>query len=136
MKPVSPAFKNQEFISGERLSINEYFQVIGLRDVFALGDVSLNKQSPSPVNAQAAVQQGEALAKVLIELRAGKQLTPFGYIDRGEMLGLGIGNATCTAMGLTLSGQLAFHLRRMAYLTKMPRLRQKIKSLGVWLLDN
>ena len=50
------------------------------------------------------------------------------------MLSLGIGEATITALGLTISGSLAFKLRRLAYLAKMPTLSLGIRSAGSWFL--
>ncbi len=135
IKSSFPNFLNENFSEGLRLPIDEYFQIIGLDDVFSLGDVAINELNPCPTTAQAAIQQGEALAQVLIDLRKGKAPKPFDFIDRGEILSLGVGNATITSMGLTIAGPLAFHMRRMVYLSKMPRLLMKARSVGAWLLD-
>ena len=50
----------------------------------------------------------------------GEMPQPFQFDDRGEMLSLGVGDATLTGMGLTLAGPLAFQLRRATYLTRLP----------------
>ena len=52
------------------------------------------------------------------------------------MLSLGIGDATITGLGLTLSGPLAFQIRRMAYLTKLPGINLSMRSAGAWMLGN
>ena len=58
----------------------------------------------------------------------------FAFNNLGEMLSLGIGNATVTGMGLTLAGPLAFKLRRATYLTRLPGLSLGLRSAGAWLL--
>ena len=58
-----------------------------------------------------------------------------GVEDRGEMLSLGVGEATLTGMGLTLAGPLAFQLRRATYLTRLPGLSLGLRSAGAWLLN-
>ena len=67
-------------------------------------------------------------------MRSGEKLMPFKYQDRGEMLSLGIGEATITGLGVTIAGPIAFHIRRMAYLTKLPNLSLGIRSAGAWIL--
>ena len=77
---------------------------------------------------------GKHLAENIISLRENEDLTAFKFVDRGEMLSMGIGEATITGMGLTISGSLAFQLRRMTYLSKFPNLTLSVKSAGSWLL--
>jgi len=52
----------------------------------------------------------------------------------GAIDSLGIGEATLTGLGVTLAGPLAFKLRRIAYLTRMPGLSQGLRSAGAWLI--
>ena len=65
----------------------------------------------------------------------GREPQPFQFEDRGEMLSLGVGEATLTGMGLTLAGPLAFQLRRATYLTRLPGLSLGLRSAGAWLLN-
>ena len=102
---------------------------------FALGDLSTRPGSPWPASAQVAMQQGDATAAAIANLRKGEEPQPFQYEDRGEMLSLGVGDATLTGMGLTLAGPLAFQLRRATYLTRLPGLSLGLRSAGAWLLS-
>ena len=52
------------------------------------------------------------------------------------MLSLGIGEASITGMGFTLAGSLAFQMRRVAYLTKLPGLSLGLRSASTWLLGH
>ncbi|MEC9028873.1 MAG: NAD(P)/FAD-dependent oxidoreductase, partial [Cyanobacteriota bacterium] len=111
-------------------------QVIGLSDVLGLGDATYNKDHSWPSTAQVALQQGEIAARNVMALRASSPLQPFEFKDFGEMLSLGVGEASLTGMGFTLAGPLAFQIRRGAYLTKLPGLSLGLRSGGAWLLGH
>ena len=51
------------------------------------------------------------------------------------MLSLGIGNASITGYGITLSGPLAFEIRRLAYLLRIPGISLSFKSTASWLFS-
>jgi NADH dehydrogenase len=51
------------------------------------------------------------------------------------MMSLGRGDACLTAGGLTLAGPLAFRLRRLAYLARMPGLNQQLRAAAGWLAE-
>ncbi len=135
-KPVVPLFTNLSVSQKNRISINSCLQVQGFKNILALGDAALNKENDWPLTAQVAIQQGESAAQTVMALRAGKVPSSFKFNDLGEMLSLGLGEATITGMGLTISGPLAFQIRRMAYLTRLPVLSLGLKSASAWLLDS
>lgn len=127
-----------------RLLCNADLSVAGLSQVFALGDAAscpADDTAPDanlptsahPATAQVAYQQAEQLAANLLRARAGEPLLPFQWRDLGEMLGLGIGQASITGMGITLAGPAAYQLRRLAYLARLPGLQQKLKVAAGWL---
>jgi len=57
------------------------------------------------------------------------------FKDLGEMLSLGVGDASITGLGLTLAGPLAFKLRRLTYLTRLPGLSLGLRAAGAWLVS-
>ena len=113
-----------------RLRCEATLQVIGVEHCYALGDAAA---SPHPATAQVAYQQASCVAANLMRDRQGKVPQPFHWNDLGEMLGLGIGQATITGMGLTLAGPAAYQLRRLAYLARLPGLQHQLKVAGGWL---
>ena len=117
-----------------RLAINSDLRLKGSTDVFALGDAAICKDNPWPATAQVAMQQGSAVAEAIPALMQATEPDPFAFNNLGEMLSLGIGNATVTGMGLTLAGPLAFKLRRATYLTRLPGLSLGLRSAGAWLM--
>ena len=106
--------------------------------VVDLGRVYALQGRLGAVNTRArleAAEQGDATAAAIAQLRMEEEPQPFQFEDRGEMLSLGVGEATLTGMGLTLAGPLAFQLRRATYLTRLPGLSLGLRSAGAWLLN-
>ncbi len=135
-KSSCPAGLPKNIFHKNSIAINSHFEVIGMKNVFAIGDVAVDINNPIGGTAQVAMQQAELLCKNLIAIRKSEPLQNFRFIDRGEMLSLGIGEATITASGLTLAGPIAFQLRRLIYLSRMPSLSIGIRSAGAWLIDH
>tara|TARA_Y100001968_G_C19449318_1_gene767433 strand:+ start:325 stop:1512 length:1188 start_codon:yes stop_codon:yes gene_type:complete len=132
--PVCPELVPSVSLSNGSISIDSHLEAIGLNNVFALGDLAVNSGDSYPRNAQVAIQQGKLAAMNVSALRSEKPLMPFEYRDRGEMLSLGLGEATITGLGVTIAGPIAFQIRRMTYLSKLPSLFLGIRSAGAWLL--
>ena len=121
-----------------RLPCHSDLRVIGADHLFAMGDAALCHDSSGeahPATAQVAYQQASCVAANVLRERRGEELQPFIWKDLGEMLGLGIGQATLTGMGITLAGPPAFQLRRLAYLARMPGLQHQLRVAGGWLAD-
>ncbi|QPN68005.1 FAD-dependent oxidoreductase [Synechococcus sp. CBW1006] len=110
----------------------------GHHDVFVIGDgahVADEDGEPFPANAQVAFQQAPCLAANLLHSLAGEPLDSFHWNDLGEMISLGLGEASLTGGGFTLAGAAAFQLRRLAYLTRLPGLPLQLKVAAGWLTD-
>lgn len=121
-----------------RLPCDPTLRVIGREHLFALGDAARcpgDAGDDHPATAQVAYQQAACVAANVRHQQRGEELEPFVWKDLGEMLGLGIGQATLTGMGITLAGPPAFQLRRLAYLARMPGLQQQLRVAGGWLAD-
>ena len=134
-RPSLPPLKPESLVERRGISINSDLRVSGQANVFAIGDSSHHAEAPWPGTAQVAMQQGEAVAAALAAMAAGQEPEPFEFQDRGEMLSLGLGDATLTGLGITLAGPLAFNLRRATYLTRLPGLSLGLRSAGAWLLN-
>ena len=134
-RPSLPPLKPESLVERSGISINADLRVSGQANVFAIGDSSHHAEAPWPGTAQVAMQQGEAVAAALAAMAAGQEPEPFEFQDRGEMLSLGLGDATLTGLGITLAGPLAFNLRRATYLTRLPGMSLGLRSAGAWLLN-
>ena len=111
-------------------------QAIDYPDVFALGDLVDCKDVDGqqvPGTAQAAFQQAEYVGWNLWASLTERPLLPFRYQHLGEMMALGIDNATLTGFGLKLDGSLAYVARRLAYLYRMPTLEHQVRVGLNWI---
>lgn len=111
-------------------------QAIDYLDVFALGDLVDCKDVDGqqvPGTAQAAFQQAEYVGWNLWASLTERPLLPFRYQHLGEMMALGIDNATLTGFGLKLDGSLAYVARRLAYLYRMPTLEHQVRVGLNWI---
>ena len=119
-----------------RILVNDKFQIVNNINCFAIGDVSIIKgMEDLPLTAQVAMQQGNHLAKNIELLIHEKELLPFKFQDNGEMISLGIGKASISALGVTLSGRLAFEARRVIYASKLPDIGKSLKSATSWIVQ-
>jgi len=118
------------------LSIAAYIMSLKDKNSFAIGDISIIEgMEDLPITAQVAMQEGYHLAKNIELLINDKDLLPFEFQDNGEMISLGIGEASISALGITLSGKLAFEARRLIYASKLPNITESIKSASTWIFQ-
>ena len=136
IKPNLPEFKQQIQKINNKILINNNLQLNDYPNIFVLGDISQVESNNSyPVTAQVAMQQGEHVALNLKLLINNEKLLPFKFNDNGEMMSLGIGEASISGLGLTFSGKLAYDLRRIIYASKMPKIEKSLKSTTSWFLE-
>lgn len=115
-------------------------------DIFVVGDLARIQDAPGaayqepvqevPTTAQVAFQAAPVIAANIGHSLAGEALETFAWKDLGEMLSLGLGEASLTGAGLTLAGSGAYQLRRLAYLARLPGLPLQIRVAAGWLAGN
>jgi len=101
-----------------------------------LGDIAefINtKGKEFPATAQVAFQQSDYVAWNIWATLTNRPLLPFQYQNLGEMMTLGVNNATLTGLGLNLQGPLASFFRSLVYLYRMPTLEHKLRVGVNWL---
>ncbi len=119
-----------------RILVNKNLQIDNYNNCFALGDIALIEgMEDLPITAQVAMQEGSHLASNLELLIQGKDPLPFEFQDNGEMISLGIGEASISGLGVTLSGKLAFEARRLIYASKLPDIKESLKSASSWIFQ-
>lgn len=78
---------------GNRIKVNEYNQVLGLQNIYAIGDIATMTDDTLPYGhpqvAQVAIQQAKRLATNLKLLAKGKEMQAFQYKDLGSMATIG-----------------------------------------------
>ncbi len=105
---------------GNRINVNEFNQVIGHPDIFAIGDIAymVTEDNPlgHPMVAQPAIQQGRLLGENLERLLAHKSMKPFEYIDKGSMATIGRNKAVCDIKGYRFQGVFAWFVWMFVHL--------------------
>ncbi len=81
-------------VRGNRIRVNRFNQVLGLENIFALGDVAYMETPLYPAGhpqvATVAIDQGAVLAKNLIKMSKGLPASEaFEYFDKGSMATVG-----------------------------------------------
>jgi NADH dehydrogenase len=118
-----------------QLAVTPTLQVVDYPDIFALGDLADVKDAEGqqvPITAQAAFQEADYTGWNIWASLTGRPQLPFRYYHLGEMMTLGVNNATLTGLGLKLEGPLASSLRRLAYLYRMPTLDHQLRVGFNW----
>ena len=86
---VLPGLPDAVVTSNKRVTVNQWNQVEGLANVFAIGDVAnlVTDEMPKgmPMLAPVAQQQASVLAKNLLRLTKGEAPQPFEYTNKGVM---------------------------------------------------
>jgi NADH:quinone reductase (non-electrogenic) len=117
-------------VNGNRLKTNQYLQVEGLKDVFAMGDIAavITNETPKghPQVAQPAIQQGKFLSKTLINIINNKPLKPFKYKDKGSLATVGKRRAVADLGKLKFTGYAAWLLWSFVHLMSISGFRNKL----------
>ena len=120
------------------LMVDRYQRVEGYDNVWGIGDctatIDVNGKSVPP-NAQAAVQEGEAVAENILAVLDGEELEPFRYQSLGQLVELGSEFAVNEVMGVKFSGFIAAIFWRATYLFKLESPNSRIRIAADWLLD-
>ncbi|AFY83525.1 NAD(P)/FAD-dependent oxidoreductase [Oscillatoria acuminata] len=119
-----------------QIEVTRTLQAIDHPELFAVGDLAYSLDAsgqPVPTTAQAAMQQADYAAWNVWASLSDRPLLPFEYQGLGEMMTLGIDNATLTGLGVKLDGQMAHLLRRLAYLYRMPTFDHQLKVGLNWI---
>lgn len=136
---VSGVVKNLPLKRNQRgqITTTSKLQVLEHPEIFALGDLADCTDAEGkqvPATAQVAFQQADYTAWNIWASLTNRPLLPFRYQPLGEMMALGIDNATLTGLGIKLDGSFAYLARRLAYLYRLPTLEHQLKVGFSWLV--
>ena len=124
---------------GKRLMVDEYNEVKGMPNIFAIGDTCLqitDIKFPAghPQLAQVAIQQGTRLAKNFIAVESGKARKHFSYFDKGTMAIIGWNKAVVDIPKpqIHFKGFLAWFTWVFVHLLFLVNYRNRIRTLYNW----
>src|SRR5215211_1264822 len=120
------------------LEVDRFMRVVGHDNMWGIGDCAANVDKdgkPVPPNAQAAVQEGEAVARNILAAIDGRELGPFRYKPLGQLVEMGSEFAVNEVMGVKFSGFIAALFWRLTYLYKLESPQSRARIAADWLLD-
>ena len=120
------------------LEVDTYTRVKGHDNVWGIGDCAANVQedgSPVPPNAQAAVQEGRAVARNVLSAIDGEELEPFEYRPLGQLVEMGSEFAVNEIFGIKFSGRMAALFWRVTYLYKLESPQSRARVAADWFLE-
>ncbi|WP_396193703.1 NAD(P)/FAD-dependent oxidoreductase [Flavobacterium sp.] len=123
----------------ERIRVNEFNQVKGYEDIFAIGDIAVmeSKAFPQghPMMAQPAMQQGKLLAENLIQLIGGRIMKPFVYNDKGSMATIGRNLAVVDLPKYHFNGVFAWFVWMFVHLFSLIGFKNKAVVFMNWVYN-
>ena len=122
-----------------RIRVNEYNQVEGFEDVFALGDVAAmygeKYKFGHPMMAQPAIQQGALLAENLQRLEKKQSLKKFVYNDKGSMATIGRNKAVVDLPKLHFNGVFAWFVWMFVHLFSLIGFKNRALVFWSWVYN-
>lgn len=120
----------------ERIKVNEFSQVFGFENVFALGDIAsmVSEEYPQghPQVAQPAMQQGRLLGENLAKLLKNEKMKPFEYNDKGSMATIGRNKAVVDLPKYHFHGVFAWFVWMFVHLFSLIGFKNKAIVFMSW----
>jgi NADH:ubiquinone reductase (H+-translocating) len=125
-----------------RIPVSAELEVIGLRNVWSIGDAALvplpsgtSDPAYAPPTAQFAARQAGILAQNIVNRARGQRLLSFDYKALGIMASLGGYRGVAEIFGVRVTGLPAWLIWRSAYIGMLPGLATRIRVSLDWLFD-
>ncbi len=123
----------------ERIKVNQFNQVAGYNNIFAIGDIATieTEEYPQghPMMAQPAMQQGVLLAENLVQLLNNKPMKPFEYNDKGSMATIGRNLAVVDLPHYHFSGVFAWFVWMFVHLFSLIGFKNKAVVFLNWVYN-
>jgi len=124
---------------GNRLKVNQFHQVEGFEEIFAIGDVAQmeSEEFPNghPMMAQPAIQQGRNLGDNLVRLLDEKPMKPFKYKDKGSMATVGRNKAVVDLPKFKFQGVFAWFVWMFVHLYFLIGFRNRVVVFINWVYN-
>lgn len=134
---VLQGLKPEAISKGNRYFVNEFNQVQGYDDIFALGDVAamISEDYPRghPQMAPPAMQQGKLLAKNIKKLMNKQPLKSFKYFNQGSMATIGRNRAVVEMGKFKIQGFIAWFIWMFVHLMSLVGYRNRLLVFFSWM---
>jgi NADH dehydrogenase len=123
----------------KRIRVNEYNQVRGYENIFAIGDIAMMEAEHfpegHPMMAQPALQQGKLLGENIIRLLNKQKMIPFKYNDKGAMATIGRNKAVVDLPKYHFSGVFAWFVWMFVHLFSLIGFKNKAVVFLNWVYN-
>jgi NADH dehydrogenase len=123
----------------KRIRVNQYNQVVGYDNIFAVGDIAQMELEEyprgHPMMAQPALQQGKLLGENLAKLLNNKPMQPFKYDDKGAMATIGRNKAVVDLPHYHFSGVFAWFVWMFVHLFSLIGFKNKAVVFLNWVYN-
>lgn len=123
----------------ERIRVNQFNQVVGYNNIFAIGDIASmeSEKYPQghPMMAQPALQQGDLLGENLVKLLDNKPMKPFEYNDKGSMATIGRNLAVVDLPKYHFNGVFAWFVWMFVHLFSLIGFKNKAVVFLNWVYN-
>jgi NADH:ubiquinone reductase (H+-translocating) len=119
-----------------RVSVGPYLNVQDVHRVYVVGDAAsvVSDGRPVPGVAQAAIQQGRYVGRVIAQQLEGRlPKRPFRYFDKGSMAVVGKNFAVLESGHLKMSGFLTWLVWVFLHVMSLPQLQNRLRVQSQWL---
>ena len=118
-----------------RALVDPFLKVVEMPAVFVVGDAAsvMQKGRPVPGVAQAAIQEGRYVGRLIAsELKGRKLNRPFRYFDKGNMAVVGKNYAVLERGSLHTSGFLTWLVWAFVHILSLPQLQNRLRVQRQW----
>jgi len=126
-------------VKGNRLQVDAFNQVVGLSDVYAIGDaasqVCENWPRGLPGVAPVAIQHGKCLAKNLERHFRGEDPHAFVYHDKGSLATIGKKKAVADLGRFNLTGWFAWVIWSVVHVLSLIGFKNKLWVFLSWMMS-
>ena len=123
----------------ERYKVNEYNQVDGYANIYAIGDIAYMKSEKNPYGhpmmAQPAIQQGKLVAKNILAKLFHKKTEAFVYNDKGSMATIGRNKAVVDLENWKFQGVFAWFVWMFVHLFFLIGFRNRMVVFINWVYN-
>ncbi len=118
-----------------RIFVTKDLSLLGYPFAFAAGDMAAFELSPNkfvPGVAPAAIQQGQHVAKVIVESIYKRARPPFLYKDQGQMATIGKNRAVASSGSLKMTGYVAWLAWLFVHLFYLIGFKNRFAVMAQW----
>jgi NADH dehydrogenase len=119
-----------------RALVDPFLRVVDAPRLFVVGDAAsvMQDEHPVPGVAQAAVQKGRYVGRLIANDLKGRQVKrPFRYFDKGNMVVVGKNYAVLERGRMRTSGFLTWIVWAVVNILTLPQLQNRLRVQRQWL---